>query len=243
MKKSSIFWISYADLMTSLFFIMLVLSAFSFVLFEAERTSLIDTLEKLKEQEQIVRVQAEKYRIIESVEENLKPLRGKSELFIYEPDFKRYRLAFDIEFKEALTRIKRTDVKNFDETILKIDQVGLALKSLVESLMEKRKREPEKFGQISYLIVVSGSASDLPDDNHIRNYRFSYERAFNLYTYWRDDLGIDLDAPEYHSLLEFHIAGNGEGGVGRFKTDPPFYVNERKNQRFLINIIPKIGEL
>jgi hypothetical protein len=65
-----------------------------------------------------------------------------------------------------------------------------------------------------------------------------------LYKYWKKELGIDFDSPKYHDFIEFQIAGNGEGGIGRFRRDPENgFKNERKNQRFLINVIPKIGEL
>jgi hypothetical protein len=70
-----------------------------------------------------------------------------------------------------------------------------------------------------------------------------YERAYNLYKYWRDALGIDFDSKKYHDFIEFQIAGSGEGGIGRIPADPPSFFEERKNQRFLINVIPKIGEL
>lgn len=230
--------------MTSLFFIMLVLTAISFVLFEAERAKYEETIEKLNAQDSIIKVQAEKYRIIESVEQNLEPLKKANELFVYEKEFKRYRLAFDIQFREGKVRMNSEDVENFQFTKAKIDRVGLELKRVVESLIKKRKDEPKKYGEISYLIVVSGSASILPDDNKDDNYTYSYNRAYNLYKYWKRELGIDFDSPQYHDFIEFQIAGNGEGGIGRFKRDTESgFKNERKNQRFLINIIPKIGEL
>jgi hypothetical protein len=43
-------------------------------------------------------------------------------------------------------------------------------------------------------------------------------------------------------LIDVQITGNGWGGVGRFKIDPPLYVEDRKNQRFIIQIVPKIGK-
>jgi hypothetical protein len=244
MKKANFFWVSFSDLMMSLFFIMLVLSAISFVLFTTKTKQLEETILELNRKDSLIQIQAKKYQIIESVESNLEPLKRKSELFYYEEKFKRYKLAFDIQFREARVRINEKDVKNFAETSEKIKKVGLELKSVVEGLIKKREEEPEKYKDISYLIVVAGSASKLPDDNPDKNYMFSYNRAYNLYKYWRDSLEINFDAPEYHDFIEFQIAGNGEGGVGRYPNNPANdYKSERRNQTFLINIIPKIGEL
>lgn len=244
MKKANFFWVSYADLMTSLFFVMLVLSAISFVLFEAEKGKYEDIIKELNAKDAIIKVQAEKYRIIESVEQNLEPLKKDGDLFVYEQEYKRYKLAFDIQFAEGKVGINRNDVLNFEIAEEKIDKVGKKLLQTVEGLIEKRRKEPEKYASISYLIVVAGSASKLPGDDSDKNYLYSYNRAYNLYKYWRDELGIDFNARKYHGFIEFQIAGNGEGGIGRFPRDAQQgFKNERRNQRFLINVIPKIGEL
>ena len=51
MKKSGFFWVSYADLMTSLFFIMLVLYVISFTILQSKQGVLqaqAEQLEKIK---------------------------------------------------------------------------------------------------------------------------------------------------------------------------------------------------
>ena len=111
--------------------------------------------------------------------------------------------------------------------------VGNSLIELIDKL-RVQKSNNIKFKDISYLIVVSGSASDFGESEY-RNYTKSYERAYYLYKFWQQE-GIDLDDDKYHDLVEFQIAGNGIGGVGRFE-------DQEKNQRFIINIIPKIGEI
>ncbi|NVK75114.1 MAG: hypothetical protein HWE24_16715 [Oceanospirillaceae bacterium] len=244
MKKANFFWVSFSDLMVSLFFIMLVLSGISFVMFNSKTKELELTIEELESKDSIIQVQLAKYEIIKSVEQNLEPLKSQSDLFIYEPQYKRYKLAFDIQFREGKVGLNEDDVVGFGETQGKIERVGIELKRLVEELMRKKQREPEKYDQISYLIVVTGSASILPGDDPDRNYAYSYNRSYNLYKYWRDWLGIDFFDTKYHDIVEFQIAGNGEGGIGRYESDPDNqYQNEKRNQRFLINVIPKIGEL
>ena len=68
----------------------------------------------------------------------------------------------------------------------------------------------------------------------------SYDRAYALYNYWLDH-GIDFYDKKFENIVDMHIAGNGIGGVGRMGYGHPSNsLEERKNQRFLINIIPKI---
>ena len=268
MKKSGFFWVGYADLMTSLFFIMLVLYVISFALFkqqinyvekgkrELEKTvkNLDETKKLLQEQAEYVEnakielektlsefektkklllVQAEKVKIIEAVEQNLEPLKNDKELFIYDDKYKRFNLAFDVQFKYGRSKINSNDLANIS-TIDELLTVGRALENIIKKLKKQKEIDLSKFGDISYLIVVSGSASDF-GEKRIKNYSKSYERAYYLYQFWKEN-GIDLDAKKYHELVEFQIAGNGTGGVGRLK-------DEKKNQRFIINIIPKIGEV
>ena len=122
--------------------------------------------------------------------------------------------------------------------------VVLAIGSITEgailySNLAYLKHSDDAYKNVSYIIVVAGSASRTGRTD--RNYSLSYQRAYSLYKYWRDNLGIDFDAKKYHDLIELQIAGNGTGGVGRLVSDDSGY--NRKNQRFIINIIPKLGEL
>jgi len=240
MKKSGFFWVGYADLMTSLFFIMLILYVVSFALFKEQlkdvekgKEELKITINKLEETKKLLLVQAEKAKIIEAVEQNLEPLKNDRNLFIYDDKYKRFNLAFDVQFKYGRSKINSNDIVGRN-TINELLTVGKSLEQIIERLKTQKENNPKKFGDISYLIVVSGSASDFGEEK-IRNYSKSYERAYYLYEFWKEN-GIDLDARKYHDLVEFQIAGNGTGGVGRFE-------DEKKNQRFIINIIPKIGEV
>ena len=256
MKRSNLFWISFSDLLTSLFFVMLVLYIISFVLYQKSKDELNSKISQLEDlikvheavqdslhkQDSTIRVLAEKYQIIQSVENNLEPLKKEEGLFIYEPEYKRYRLSFEVQFDTNKFLIQEGDLINYQNTVQRLDTVGQQLKEIVD-ILELQKKENEKFKNISYLIVVSGSASDLPKDNTDNNYTLSYLRAYHLYKYWKEK-EIDFDNPKYHDLIEFQIAGNGIGGIGRFHRDPESgFISEKKNQRFLINIIPKIGEL
>ena len=56
-----------------------------------------------------------------------------------------------------------------------------------------------------------------------------------MWNYWLSK-GINFEDNEYKGLIDLQISGNGWGGVGR----EPI---EDNNQRFLIQIFPKIGEI
>ena len=246
MRKSGFFWVGYADLMTSLFFVVLILYVVSFALYKKQLSDIhkfISELEdtnnqlesansQLEKTKKLLLVQAEKAKIIEAVEQNLEPLKKEKDLFVYDNKYKRFNLAFDVQFKYGRSKINSKDLVSTN-TIDELITVGTSLENLIEKLRSQKETD-NKFKEISYLIVVSGSASDFGEDE-FKNYLKSYERAYYLYKFWKEN-GVDLDAKKYHDLVDFQIAGNGIGGVGRFS-------DEEKNQRFIINIIPKIGEI
>lgn len=244
MKKGNQFWVGFSDLMTSLFFVMLVLYAVSFMLYKDEKLRLKNEIvesnkmrELLKAKSDSLRVNAEKYKLIELVEENLSHLKENEELFKYDNEHKRFNLSFDVAFKWARFKINHKDLKNIED-IQKLKRVGKELDKLIKKLI-KQKKENAELEDVSYLVVVSGSASDDKRTEELKNYLYSYKRAFYLNKFWKKN-GIDLDKKEYHHIIDFHIAGNGIGGIGRYSGSQ---VEEAKNQRFTINIIPKIGEI
>lgn len=138
------------------------------------------------------------------------------EFFQYQPEYKRFSLNQQIAFESGKAIIP------MNKRVYLIE-VGRSIQKLVDNLKVKYKDS-----NIKYLIVIEGMASK---DNYSYNYQLSYERAFSLYNFWKDN-NIILDP----SICEIIISGSGIGGVGREKI-------EYKNQRFLIQIIPKIGTI
>ena len=67
-------------------------------------------------------------------------------------------------------------------------------------------------------------------DNYTQNYELSYERALALSRFWQNS-GID-----FGKNCEVLISGSGTGGSMRDSY-------EKNNQRLLIHIIPKTGEI
>ncbi|SJZ77708.1 OmpA family protein [Chitinophaga eiseniae] len=218
--KNDFFWPSYTDLMTSLFFIMLVLYVLTYVRLD-----------------NTIKVQEKQLQIVKTVQENLKPLREDATTFNYEDTFKRYKLAFDVKFVKNRFGINPQELEEYETTIHKIDKAGEKLKAVIDSLLAVKKEaaaaNKEDLKNMSYILVVSGYASRTGDEYH--NYQLSYERALSLWRHWRDK-GIDFETLKYDGLIDLQIAGNGWGGVGRMK-------DELANQRFLIQIFPKIPDL
>lgn len=199
MKKNNFFWPSYADLMTSLFFIMLVLYVLTFVVLKNQQRATEEQLKKITEMQAAVKELPEKY-------------------FAYDSIYKRFSLTRNIEFE-----IQDDNIKPY--YIEYLVNVGKSIKVLIDTLKLKYKDQ-----DIKYVVLVEGMASK---DSYIDNYALSYRRALSLKKLW-EDANIYLDP----SICELQIAGSGIGGVGRF----PDYENER-NQRILIQIIPKIGKI
>lgn len=193
-RKESFFWTSYSDLMTSLFFIMLVLFVLVIVL-----------LHKRME------VTEKQLADIEEVVKSTKDLNQK--YFIYRPEYKKYVLNIDVEYPTGLCSIKNID----DSTKEKLYQAGLMLKNFLE-----------KHHATQYIMIVEGQASK---DGFFANYQLSYERALGLMQYWIFTRGLDLG-----DNCEVQISGSGDGTL---KTRSMRENDEQKNQRFLIQILPK----
>jgi len=218
--KNDFFWPSFADLMTSLFFIMLVLYVLTYV--QLKRKNIV--LE-------------EKVKIIETVEANLKPLKTDTELFTFEEEYNRYKLAFDVKFNTDKSIIlSDADLINPDYTREKIREAGNKLKVVIDGLKLKKESDPS-MKNISYILVIAGYASkDKYSKSLPHNYELSYKRALSLWAYWKYTVGIDFESPDYKNLIDLQISGNGWGGVGRLP-------DEENNQRFLIQIFPKIANI
>ena len=215
---------------------MLVLYCVSYASYKEKTKDLEAKNKELENMKNSYKIKADKFKIIEMVEKNLSPLKERKDLFKYDQKYKRFNLSFDVGFKKARYKINEQDLTDSDD-IQKLERVGKSLEKLIRNLYLQKKKN-KKLKDVSYLIVVSGSASN-DGATEATNYPLSHLRAYHLYKFWQRR-GIDLDKEKYHNLVDFHIAGNGTGGVGRFKGDED---EELKNQRFIINIIPKIGEI
>jgi hypothetical protein len=249
-QSKDFFWPSYVDLMTALFLTMLVLFTLSYKLFQDESI-------KLKRANKQLNAKVEQLEVIQRIENSLRAMMSDSSLFRYEPKLRRYTLARDVAFIGG-----KWDLSNPESSLQHpsdaqyLAATGVKLRSIVDSLLARKQRDPS-LKDISYVLAVVGSASNLYKDNYHPsydnysytnyenwNYILSYQRAKSLYDFWKKNNIVDFDNKRYHDVVEFILAGNGLGGVGRYNEKGNLYfLEEYKNQRFLIQIIPKIGSV
>lgn len=218
-KKESFFWTSYSDLMTSMFFVMLVLFVLAIALLHHKVVEIQSLYDEVK-------VQNEQYEKLLQLEAQFEEL-GRSSDFLYVED-KRMFVAKDFEgielFDPELSTIRQ-------EHIDVVDKVGKSLQEIVKRLYDKNPN-------LRFQLVIEGNAAipwQLKRDktfnpDNIQMYKLSYDRALALYMHWKRN-GIDLR--KYNT--EVIISGSGFNGINRDS------IVEENNKRFIIQIIPKPG--
>ncbi|GIV38867.1 MAG: hypothetical protein KatS3mg033_0667 [Thermonema sp.] len=169
-----------------------------------------EAINRLKEQLEVTQRQVES---IKKIERALKELPDK--YFEYDPRYKRFSLKKNIEFET-----KKYDIRpQYYGYLL---QVGREIEKLISRLQDLYRDK-----DIRYVVIIEGMASK---DGYEYNYELSYQRALAIYRFWQRH-GIQFD----EKICEVQIAGSGTGGIGRF---PP--AQEKRNQRILIHILPKV---
>lgn len=215
-NKKALFWTSYSDLMTSLFFAMLVLFVVVVVAMGSANRKTKEALQKanvtIEQQNQILRLQDQFNTLTASTSLGYDNERR----MFYAKDF----VGIEI-FKPNEDVIK-------EEYIETVDKVGQDIKNLIDSLKTNNS-------EFKYQLVIEGTAAipykelragTFNPDNKIM-YELSYRRALALYDRWKK-----LEFRK--SNTEIIIAGSGFNGVNRDEKV------EDNNKRFVIQIIPKI---
>ena len=222
-KKESFFWTSYSDLMTSLFFIMLVLFILVVVLLHKRMEVYQGRLEDLSNAEETIKdlttrlfASEQQMNAILEVENSTKDLNA-SDLFKYRPEYKKYVLNISVAYPSGSSDITEMDVPNKEECLEQLYQAGLEIKRFLEKHSENK-----------YILIIEGQASR---DSYTRNYELSYERALGLLRYW-----MDVKYLNFGDNCEIQISGSGDG---KLNTHSMRETEEVLNQRFLIHILPK----
>jgi outer membrane protein OmpA-like peptidoglycan-associated protein len=157
---------------------------------------------------------------LKKIEEVQKAVSGLPEnVFIYEPAYKRYTLTKQIQYERNSAEIPMSDYEY-------LTTVGNEINKMIGKLKDKYNSD-----SIKYLIVIEGMASKIGGTEE-SNYLLSYLRARSIYEFWKNR-SINFD-PE---ICEVMLSGSGLGGVGRFSGQDEF-----KNQRILIQIVPKLSK-
>lgn len=165
-KKESFFWTSYSDLMTSLFFVMLVL----FVL-------TVGLLHNKMIESEAARIATEKQ--LENITRLNKSIENiDSGYFEYNDEYKRHTLKnITVSFRKGSSNI-------FDIPGNELQKLRDAGRS-IQSFMNNAKSIPGA----DYLLIVEGQSSK---DFFSRNDELSYSRALSLVKYWQM-CGIDFE--------------------------------------------------
>lgn len=156
-----------------------------------------------------------KIKEIQKISENL-----PKNFFEYQPEFKRWTLIRQPQFPINSDQIPFSDYEF-------LTLIGQSLIQMVDSLQIKYRDD-----SLKYLIIIEGMSSKIgsnPDPNNL-----SYRRAKALVDFWTQN-NIFFDK----QVCELLVVGSGIEGIGRYPFDPPLFEQEKKNQRILIQLVPK----
>lgn len=252
-ERKSFFWASYADLMTSLFFVMIVLFVLSVVtLNESDKTNdstnrQLDSL-KIRNDSLLAHINRQDI-VIDSISLRVDGLNSELQikgdsLAMYmasESELKVIRdietatrdldpryFAYDDKFKKHRLKLevkfKYNKAKILEDYHDELEKVGQILKKFIDDRVKQ-------YPQIQYLLIIEGQASK---DSSDKNYQLSYERSLALVKFW-EGKKITFEKCKCEVL----ICGSGDGKIPG--TDIMRDPIEENNQRFLIHIIPKPG--
>lgn len=189
-NRSNTFWLSYSDLMTSLFFIMLVLFIVCVVKMKGINTQL----------DKEVNAKEEQLRKIEELNNSIKEIDNK--YFEYDEQFKRHTLKdIEVSFNTYSSNINDIGQEQLDK-LLKAGQ------AIVRFMNSAKNKIPEA----QYILIVEGQSSK---DYYTRNYELSYERALALIKFWSNN-GIEFDTLGNCEVL---ISGSGQSSKFRVQPD------------------------
>ncbi|WP_448790721.1 hypothetical protein [Bacteroides graminisolvens] len=128
-KKESFFWTSYSDLMTSLFFIMLVLFVLVIVLLNKRMEATEKQLEEIRKVERSTQGLSKNY-------------------FKYRPEYKKYVLNIEVSYPVGESEISMIDVPNKEKCLIDLYNAGKEVKSFLERNHENK-----------YILIIEGQAS------------------------------------------------------------------------------------
>lgn len=239
------FWPSYVDIMTTLFAIMLVLFAVSFSKFKIKENQLQALVD---EYDDIITV----YSTVSEID--------ASEYFDYNKQYLKHLFTIDVEYDTKQYKMDCLLLDKVDKVKadLKRDSVVAAGKMIKETIekIERLENADSLKNNIKFLVVIEGQSSRVrfDDGDWMNNYTLSYLRAQFLDKFWKEN-DIDLSKIPRCELI---ISGSGEQGVPRVVPDEEalkreypdakdyqkkWLEEETKNQRFLVHIVPVIGNI
>lgn len=239
-RNKDSFWPTYVDIMTTLFAIMVVLFAVSYSRFRVKEDELKKIVNKYEEIQSI-------YKVVENIDPTY---------FEFNPQYVKHIFRIQVTYQKGKFSLyeleeDKTNVIVANKLRKQIVDAGKEIQKTITSLQNNKSIKQD----IKYLVVIEGQAS--ADGYYVNDYYnndvLSYQRALALHRFWKEEASIDFSNMDKCELV---ISGSGEGGVPRYKEEDlkqsSEYIagqNIRKsdyekfNQRFLIHIVPVIGNI
>lgn len=214
-NRQHTFWLGYSDLMTSLFFISLVL----FVVFYIASQKKQGELEKAKKDAE---EKAEVTKKLLKIENDIDTLKK-------DPDFEyknnRFELKRQINFSPRSAVIETESDKQY------LYKVGKKLLNLVDKLNQENTT-------VQYMLIIEGMASA---DGYYDNENLSFQRALAVYNLWNrnDELKSKIKRFNDSRICKFQIVGSGidAKGWGRLSTTE----SKEEDQKIVMYIVPYVS--
>lgn len=181
-KKESFFWTSYSDLMTSLFFVMLLLFILTIILLHKRMV-------QAQRGEAATKAQLEKITELENSIKNIDTV-----YFGYNNEYKTHVLRTKVKFEKGSAGFGDISEETKQELYAVRDLLRDSLQSFVKSTPDA-----------SYLLIIEGQASA---DSYVWNNELSYKRALSLFKFWFPDQK-ETNLRFYDLPCEVVIAGAG----------------------------------
>ncbi len=182
-NKGSYFWTSYSDLMTNLFFVMLMLFILAIALLHREMV-------QIGKERDATKAEIEKINEIRNAIQNI-----DTTYFQYVPEYKKHILKTKVKFQTGSSNINDLDEATKTELLAVRDTI----KSFLDNLLLKDS-------DASYLLIIEGQASK---DNYSYNNQLSYDRALSLFKFWFPDQ-TNTTLRFFNLPCEVVIAGAGK---------------------------------
>lgn len=184
-KTNSVFWIGYSDLMTSLFFIMLVFFVVTIYLLQHKHD-----------------IETRRFKQLIQLEQQFSALESEGH-FVYLPDCHKY-VAKELIGKEIFKPNSTTIKKEFINATV---ETGKVLRNFLIKLKEQNPN-------LQYLLVIEGNMANSYDKkfdkDNVLGYEASYKRALAVYQLWNSRR---IDLRSYNA--EVLICGSGFNGLCR----------------------------
>lgn len=230
MKQSKdYFWVSYLDLMTSLFAVMLVLFVLSYKMFLDKNVKNEDEIAKLAEQKARLEAQIAKSQLVLNIQNAL--------LLFENADYFKLDNCNRTMLKTNGDLFNSQGDKIIEKHIPSLESAGRELKRKIDTIVSLDKN-------VEYVIFIEGTAAlNLNTGNKgdsVDIFNLSYRRSLALLDLWRNVGIINTEkTPSNNNRYRYLLSGQEVlvAGSGYFGYCPDS--NEDNNKRFVVQIIPK----